>query len=64
VTAGLTYLLFQPIDHRTLSFTLLEVAVFSALFAGSAWFLLTTDQDREIISSVLAPTRRIEGVGG
>jgi O-antigen/teichoic acid export membrane protein len=64
VTAGLTYLLFQPVDHRTLSFTLLEVAVFSALFAGSAWFLLTTNQDREIISSVLAPTRRIEGGGG
>jgi O-antigen/teichoic acid export membrane protein len=64
MTAGLTYLLFQPIDHRTLSFTLLEVAVFSVLFVGSAWFVLTTDHDREIISSVLAPTPRIEGVGG
>jgi O-antigen/teichoic acid export membrane protein len=63
MTAGLTYLLLQPIDHRTLLSTIFAVSVFSALFAGSAWFLLTTDQDREIISSVFPPTPRIEESG-
>jgi len=63
MTAGLTFLLLQPIDYRTLSSTVLEVVVFLALFTGAAWFLLTTDQDRAIISSVLVPVRRVEGIG-
>jgi hypothetical protein len=65
ITAGLIYLLLQPINHRilasTVASTILAVLVFSALFAGSAWFLLTTDHDREINSLVFAPTQRIEG---
>jgi hypothetical protein len=61
ITAGLTFLLLQPIDHCTLSSTVLKASVFLALFAGAAWFLLMTDEDREIISLLFAPTPRIEG---
>lgn len=60
ITAGLTYLLLKPIEHRTLASAVFAVFVFSALFAGSTWFPLTTDHDREIISLVFAPTPPIE----
>ena len=61
ITAGLTYLLFQPINRGVLASTVFAVFVFSPLFAGSSWFLITMDHDREIISLVFAPTPPIEG---
>lgn len=61
ITAGLTYLLLQPINRGVLASTVFAVFVFSPLFAGSSWFLITMDHDREIISLVFAPTPPIEG---
>jgi hypothetical protein len=61
ITAGLTYLLLQPINRGVLASTVFAVFVFSSLFAGSSWFLITMDHDREIISLVFAPTPPIEG---
>lgn len=61
ITAGLTYLLLKPIDPCTLASIVVAVFAFSALFAGSTWFLLTTDYDRENISLVFAPNPPIEG---
>jgi O-antigen/teichoic acid export membrane protein len=59
--AGTVWLVLRPIDPRTLSFTVIEAAVFFTLFAGSAWSLLTTDQDRNIISDLLRPFRGLVG---
>jgi heme/copper-type cytochrome/quinol oxidase subunit 4 len=61
ITAGLMYLLLQPINRGVLASTVFAVFVFSPLFAGSLWFLITMDHDREIISLVFAPTPPIEG---
>jgi O-antigen/teichoic acid export membrane protein len=56
-TAGVVWLLLRPIDNRTLAFTVFEGGVFLALFAGAAWNLLMTAQDRDFISELLAPFR-------
>jgi O-antigen/teichoic acid export membrane protein len=56
-TAGAVWLLLRPIDNRTLAFTVLEAAIFLMLFAGTAWNLLITEQDRDAISAVFGPFR-------
>jgi O-antigen/teichoic acid export membrane protein len=56
-TAGVVWLLLRPIDNRTLAFTVFEAAVFLILFAGAAWTLLITDQDRDTISEIFGPFR-------
>lgn len=61
VTAGMVWLLLKPIDDRTLFFTVFEVAVFLTLFAGAAWNLLITDQDRDIISNFCRSCRGLVG---
>jgi len=61
ITAGLTYLLLQPTNHCVLASTVFAVFVFSPLFAGSSWFLIAIDHDREINSLVFAPAPPIEG---
>lgn len=48
--AGIVWLLLRPIDNRTLTFTVFEGGLFLALFAGTAWSLLITDQDRDAVS--------------
>jgi O-antigen/teichoic acid export membrane protein len=56
-TAGVVWLLLRPIDNRTLAFTVFEAALFLTLFAGTAWGLLITDQDRDAISELFGPFR-------
>ncbi|WP_407180057.1 oligosaccharide flippase family protein [Bradyrhizobium sp. STM 3562] len=51
-TAGVVWLLLRPIDNRTLAFTVFEAAVFLVLFAGTAWVLLITDEDRDAVSEL------------
>jgi O-antigen/teichoic acid export membrane protein len=62
-TAGIVWLLLRSIDDRTLPFTLFEAAVFLTLFAGAAWILLITDQDRDTISNLFRPFRGLVGTG-
>lgn len=61
ITAGLTYLMLQPINRGVLASTICAAFVISPLFTGSSWLLITMDHDREIISLVFAPTPPIEG---
>ena len=61
ITAGLTYLLLQPINPGVLASTVFAAVVSSPLFAGSSSFLITMDHDREINSLVFAATPPIEG---
>jgi O-antigen/teichoic acid export membrane protein len=61
VTAGMVWLLLKPIDDRSLFVTVFEVAVFLTLFAGAAWSLLATNQDRDIISNLCRPFRGLVG---
>lgn len=56
-TAGIVWLFLRPIDNRTLAFTAFEGAVFIALFAGTAWSLLLTDQDHDAFAQLFAPFR-------
>jgi len=56
-TAGVVWLLLRPIDDRTLTFTVFEAALFLTLFAGTAWGLLITDQDRDAVSELFGPFR-------
>jgi O-antigen/teichoic acid export membrane protein len=53
MTSGLAYLLVSPFDDRTLPSTVLQAAISFALYAGLAWPLLFTSQDRAVISSLL-----------
>ena len=53
--AGATHLLLRPLDDRTLLFTLFEAAIFVTSFAVSAWFVLFTDHDREMITRLSMP---------
>jgi O-antigen/teichoic acid export membrane protein len=62
-TAGMVWLLLKPMDDRTLLFTVFEAAVFLTLFAGAAWSLLITDQDRDIIANLCRPFRGLVGRG-
>jgi O-antigen/teichoic acid export membrane protein len=48
--AGATNLLLRPLDDRTVLFTLFEAVIFAISFAVSAWFVLVTHQDREMIA--------------
>lgn len=57
-TSGLSYLLMSPFDNRTLPSTILQAAISFALYAGLAWPLLFTSQDRAAISSLLVPFLR------
>jgi O-antigen/teichoic acid export membrane protein len=50
--AGATDLLLRPLDNRTVLFTLFAVVVFAMSFAVSAWFVLVTHQDREMIAGL------------
>jgi O-antigen/teichoic acid export membrane protein len=58
-TSGLLYLLMSPFDDRTLSSTILQATVSFALYAGLAWPLLFTSEDRAVVSSLLAPLLRL-----
>ncbi|KRR09509.1 lipopolysaccharide biosynthesis protein [Bradyrhizobium valentinum] len=58
-TSGLSYLLMSPFDDRTLLSTILQVMISFGLYAGLAWPLLFTSQDRAVISSLLAPFLRL-----
>jgi O-antigen/teichoic acid export membrane protein len=53
--AGVTDLLLRPLDDRTVLFTLFAVVVFATSFAVSAWFVLVTHQDREMIARLFMP---------
>lgn len=55
VVAGATSLLLRPLDGRTVWFTLFEVAIYGVSFAVSAWFVLVTREDREMITSLFMP---------
>jgi O-antigen/teichoic acid export membrane protein len=59
--AGATHLFFRPLDHRTVLFTLFEVAIFVMSFAVSARFVLVTHQDRQMIARLIMPRPRIAG---
>jgi O-antigen/teichoic acid export membrane protein len=61
VVAGGTDLLLCPFDDRTLLFTLFEIVIFVISFAVSAWFVLFTHQDREMIARLIAPRLSIAG---
>jgi O-antigen/teichoic acid export membrane protein len=54
LVAAATHLLVRPFGSRTLSSTILESAIFFAVFVGSAWFLLVTNRDRETIWNLFA----------
>jgi O-antigen/teichoic acid export membrane protein len=59
--AGATDLLLRPLDDRTVLFTLFETVIFVICFAMSAWFVLATHQDREMIARLFMPRLSIEG---
>ncbi|MBO4227681.1 oligosaccharide flippase family protein [Bradyrhizobium neotropicale] len=59
--AGATHLFFRPLDHRTVLFTLFEIAIFVMSFAVSARFVLVTHQDRQMIARLIMPRPRIAG---
>jgi O-antigen/teichoic acid export membrane protein len=61
VVAGATNLLLRPLDDRTVLFTLFEGAIFAISFAVSAWFVLVTHQDREMITRLFMPRLSIAG---
>ena len=60
--AGATHLLLRPLDDRTVLSTLFEAVIFVMSFAVSAWFVLVTDQDREMIARLFMPRPLIAGV--
>jgi O-antigen/teichoic acid export membrane protein len=62
-TAGIVWLLLRPIDNRTLAFTVFEAAMFLMLFAGTAWSLLLTNQDRDAFYELFGPFRGLVGIG-
>jgi O-antigen/teichoic acid export membrane protein len=59
VVAGGTDLLLHPLDDRTVLFTIFAVMVFAMSFAVSAWFVLVTHQDREMIARLFLPRSSI-----
>jgi hypothetical protein len=59
--AGATHLLLRPLDDRTVLFTLFEAVIFVMSFAVSAWFVLVTHQDREMIAGLFMPRPLIAG---
>jgi O-antigen/teichoic acid export membrane protein len=59
--AGATNLLLRPLDDRTVLFTLFEAVIFAINFAVSAWFVLVTHQDREMITRLFMPRLSIAG---
>jgi O-antigen/teichoic acid export membrane protein len=61
VVAGATNLLLRPLDDRTVLFTLFEAVIFAISFAVSAWFVLVTHQDREMITRLFMPRLSIAG---
>jgi O-antigen/teichoic acid export membrane protein len=59
MTSGLVYLLLSPFDDGTLPSTILQAAISFALYAGLAWPLLFTSQDRAVVSSLLPTFFRV-----
>ncbi|WFU38833.1 oligosaccharide flippase family protein [Bradyrhizobium sp. CB82] len=59
--AGATDLLLRPFDDRTVLFTLFEGVIFAISFAVSAWFMLVTSQDREMVARLFMPRLSIAG---
>jgi O-antigen/teichoic acid export membrane protein len=59
--AGATHLLLRPLDDRTVLFTLFEGVIFVTSFAVSAWFVLLTDHDLEMIAGLSMPRPLIAG---
>jgi O-antigen/teichoic acid export membrane protein len=57
-TSAVSYLLMSPFTDRTLPSTLLQATISIALYAGLAWPLLFTSQDRAVVSSLLGPFLR------
>jgi O-antigen/teichoic acid export membrane protein len=57
-TSAVSYFLMSPFSDRTLPSTLLQATISIALYAGLAWPLLFTSQDRAIVSSLLGPFLR------
>jgi len=53
--AGATHLLLSPFDDRTALSTFFEGVIFLVSFAVSAWFVLATRQDREMIAKLFMP---------
>ena len=52
-TSAIPYFLMSPFSDRTLPSTLLQATISIALYAGLAWPLLFTSQDRAVVSSLL-----------
>jgi O-antigen/teichoic acid export membrane protein len=52
-TSAVCYFLMSPFSDRTLPSTLLQATISIALYAGLAWPLLFTSQDRAVVSSLL-----------
>jgi O-antigen/teichoic acid export membrane protein len=57
---GATSMLLRPLDDRTVLFTVIDLVVFLMGFAVSAWFVLVTQQDREMIAGLLMRRSSIE----
>lgn len=57
-TSALSYFLMSPFSDRTLLSTVLQATIAVALYAGLAWPLLFTSQDRAMVSSLLGPFLR------
>jgi O-antigen/teichoic acid export membrane protein len=57
-TSAICYFLMSPFSDRTLPSTLLQATISIALYAGLAWPLLFTSQDRAVVSSLLGPFLR------
>jgi len=57
-TSAVSYFLMSPFSDRTLPSTLLQATISIALYAGLAWPLLFTSQDRAIVSGLLGPFLR------
>ena len=55
LVAGATDLFLRPLDDRTVLCTLFSLVVFAMSFALSAWFVLVTHQDREMIIRMFVP---------